>query len=282
MKVCIAGRNDIAADVLDAVAARLPAADIGILPSRGDRGADGWQRSLSAAAARHGVREVSLAEAQQARDVVFLSLGFDRIVAPSRFRSSRLFNVHFSLLPAYRGMYPMVWPILNGETATGVTLHWIDAGIDTGDLIAQQRVPIAPGDTSRDLFVACMRAGTALALTHLDVLLTGTPARTPQPATGASYYARESIDFADIRIDLTRPAAAVRDQIRAFAFPEYQLPAVHGHRVTGSAILATRSGATPGTILGDDARTLTIATRDFDLAIRKAGAVSPDMAGAAQ
>ena len=61
-------------------------------------------------------------------------------------------NYHPSLLPRYRGGSAIHWAIINGETETGVTIHYIDAGIDTGDMILQERVPIYPQDTVASLY----------------------------------------------------------------------------------------------------------------------------------
>ena len=60
-------------------------------------------------------------------------------------------NLHASLLPKYRGAAPIQWAIARGETVTGVTTMRIDAGLDTGDILLQQEIPIAPDDTAETL-----------------------------------------------------------------------------------------------------------------------------------
>ena len=67
--------------------------------------------------------------------IFFISLEFDKIINTSLFKTTNLFNIHFSLLPRYKGMYTSILPILNGDKISGVTLHKIDRGIDTGDII---------------------------------------------------------------------------------------------------------------------------------------------------
>ncbi len=69
----------------------------------------------------------------------------------SRSRSTACFNLHGSLLPAYRGRAPANWAILNGETETGVTLHHMTTRADAGDIVGQRRVPITPADDARTL-----------------------------------------------------------------------------------------------------------------------------------
>jgi len=86
-------------------------------------------------------------------------------------------NVHFSLLPKYRGAAPVHWAIIRGETETGVTTMRMEEGLDTGDLLLQRKVPIAPDDTSATL---AMRLA-ALAPEALQATLVGLRAGTLQP-----------------------------------------------------------------------------------------------------
>ena len=60
-------------------------------------------------------------------------------------------NLHYSLLPKYRGVYPVNWAIIKGETETGVTFHWVNSGIDSGPIACQKNLPILPEDTARTL-----------------------------------------------------------------------------------------------------------------------------------
>lgn len=85
---------------------------------------------------------ISLEEAYSIENLLLLSVEFDRIVQISKFLSDKIFNIHFSLLSKYKGMYSSVLPILHGERKTGVTLHRIRHGIDTGEIIAQEEVDI--------------------------------------------------------------------------------------------------------------------------------------------
>jgi len=63
-------------------------------------------------------------------------------------------NIHGSLLPRYRGRTPHVWAIINGETETGVTVHVMDEGVDTGPIIAQEKIPIGPSETGATMLEA--------------------------------------------------------------------------------------------------------------------------------
>ena len=157
--ICIAGKNDIAANVLTFVAKHFGTAEIVAVANRDDTGRPGWQHSLIATAQRLGIRLVSLAEAYEIPNLHFFSVEFDRIVVPAKFRQAEIYNIHFSLLPRYKGVYTAIWPILNGETETGVTLHRMEAGIDTGAIITQVAIPISLTDTARDIYHRCLLLG---------------------------------------------------------------------------------------------------------------------------
>lgn len=102
------------------------------IPTSSDQGVDGWQPSLIEQAQALGVKRISLEEAYAIESLVFISLQFAQIIKTDKFKSAQLFNLHLSMLPAYKGAYPAIHPILNGETQAGVTLHFIGNGIDTG------------------------------------------------------------------------------------------------------------------------------------------------------
>jgi methionyl-tRNA formyltransferase len=269
-RVCIAGKGEVCVHALELALQHVPPAELAILPVERDAGTAGDARSLRSAAARRNVRETTLRDVATLPDIVLISVQFDRLIPVGHFASPRLFNLHYSLLPAYRGMYPVVWPLLQGATATGVTLHWIDHGIDTGDIVAQTRLEIAPTDTAAHLYGRCAVAARALLDTHVPILITGEPARHAQPPLGASYFSRTSIDFGNFRIDLNKTACEVHNQIRALVFPEYQLPALFGVSVRGSEILPVRSTQAAGTLIHQDAQSMVVATIDFDVRVHTA------------
>jgi methionyl-tRNA formyltransferase len=224
--LCIAGKSQAAVDVLRG-AQSLSGIRIVCLPNANDGGVDGWQPSLLKAAREAGVETVTLDCAMRRPELCFMSVEYDSIVRPERFATTALFNIHFSLLPKYRGCNTAVWPILEGEENHGVTLHEIDAGVDTGAIIDQRAFPI--GDmTARDLYFRCMALGSELVLEWLPRLLAGDYRATPQSEEGASCYRRKDLDFSRKEIDLAQSTAAVLRQVRAFTFPEYQRPTYKG------------------------------------------------------
>lgn len=166
-------------------------------------------------------------------DLTFLSLEFDKLVAPARFATSRLFNIHFSLLPRLRGCNTSIWPILNRDTHHGVTLHWIDAGMDTGPIIDQRSFAIE-GMTARQIYFRSMDEGRDLVLEWLGRLISGAPPARVQDESLASSYRRADLDFGLAQIHPAMTVEQALTYIRAFTFPEYQLPTYEGHGIVAA------------------------------------------------
>jgi methionyl-tRNA formyltransferase len=123
-------------------------------------------------------------------------------------------NVHTSLLPKYRGAAPIQWAIANGEPETGVTIMKMDAGLDTGPILAVRRTPILPADDSQTLHDRLAEIGADLLAETIPGHVAGKISPQPQPAEGASYAAK--IKKEDGRIDWTWPAEKIRNRLRAF------------------------------------------------------------------
>jgi methionyl-tRNA formyltransferase len=98
-------------------------------------------------------------------------------------------NLHPSLLPAFRGPVPLFWMARNGEAQAGVTLHFLDEGLDTGDIVAQTALPWPDGLTESELTARCAEAGAALLLAAVNQLAQDQALpRRPQPEVGSSYF----------------------------------------------------------------------------------------------
>src|SRR5271154_3477113 len=123
-------------------------------------------------------------------------------------------NVHTSLLPKYRGAAPIQRAIANGDTETGVTIMKMDAGLDTGDIVAQRRTPIQPEDDSAALHDRLAQLGAKLLAQTIPDYVTGKISPRPQPVEGASYAAK--IKKEDGRIDWNQPAKTIWSRLRAF------------------------------------------------------------------
>ena len=123
-------------------------------------------------------------------------------------------NLHASLLPNYRGAAPIQWAIARGENVTGVTTMKIDAGLDTGDILLQQEIPIAPDDTAETLGPKLAAVGADLTVATLGSLRGGTIQPRKQDnskATLAPILKKE-----DGRIDFSRTATEILNRLRGF------------------------------------------------------------------
>ena len=270
MNICIAGKNNIAIDVCRYVVAHYPDANIYALINRNEPGEDNWQRSyLKYIHSEPRVILSTLEQMYEIPDLIFMSVEYDRIIRPHRFKTKYLYNIHFSLLPAYKGVYPSVWPILNGEEYAGVTLHKMDQGIDTGDIIAQKRFRLSPNETSFSLYTKLIEEGTKLVIKHVDRLIAHRFKANPQSAIGSTYYSKKSIDYANLAIDLNVTAAQLDRQIRAFYFPAYQVAQVYGCAIRRAKITREKSTSKPGTILRDTDTMLKLATIDYNVVLSK-------------
>ena len=126
-------------------------------------------------------------------------------------------NLHGSLLPKYRGRAPLNWVLVHGETTTGVTLHYMDARADHGDIIAQRVVPITLEDTALTLWRKLTAAGRSLLAETYPLIVAGRAPRTPQDHSAASKFGRRTP--ADGLIDWSRSAWQIYNLIRAVTRP---------------------------------------------------------------
>lgn len=122
-------------------------------------------------------------------------------------------NLHFSLLPAWRGAAPVNAAIAAGEEVTGATTFRLDEGMDTGPVLGTMTETIRPRDTAGELLGRLADAGSGLLLATLDGIEAGRLRAEPQPQDGVSYAGK--ITVADARVRWTDPAIAVDRHIRS-------------------------------------------------------------------
>lgn len=121
-------------------------------------------------------------------------------------------NVHASLLPKYRGAAPIQYAILEGETETGVSIMYMDEGIDTGDIILQEKLAIGPDETGGSLFEKIAGLGASCLLTALEQIENNTAVRIKQDHERATYVKMISKDMG--RLDFTQPAVKLERMVR--------------------------------------------------------------------
>lgn len=148
-----------------------------------------------------------------------ISMYFGRLFASELLAVPRMgcINMHPSLLPKYRGQGPSTWPIINGEAETGQTIHWLNEGIDTGDIIAQRAIPIDPQDTGATLSAKLTEVGYELFVETWPLIESGKAPRIPQDDAQAIYSVAPRREHA--RIAWGDPAERICNVVRAFTRP---------------------------------------------------------------
>jgi methionyl-tRNA formyltransferase len=148
---------------------------------------------------------------------VLVVCAYGLILPPAVLEEARLgcVNVHFSLLPAFRGAAPVAAALLAGLPVSGVTIMRMDPGLDTGPILDTVEEPIRPDDDTGSLEARLALAGARLLVSVLDRLEAGTIEARPQDGSQASYAGKVTPEGA--RIDWGQPSASIVDRVRAFS-----------------------------------------------------------------
>jgi methionyl-tRNA formyltransferase len=259
---------------------------VAVLTGRGEGSAP---TALGTAAARAGcpvwsarlVRDAAFAETVRRHQVDLLLnvhslfVVHEAVVAAPRIGS---FNVHPGLLPGYAGLNAPSWAIYHGERAHGVTVHWMDPGIDTGRIAYQAGLDIAEGDTGYTLSAKCTRAALPL-LQELVAVAAQDPSaipKTPQPDGPRRYFGREIPENG--RIDWSAPARRVVDFVRAADYSPFDSPWGHprtwADRREVAVVRAARTGlpadAAPGVVGEPLGSGMLVAAGDEWVAVQRA------------
>ncbi|KRC12111.1 methionyl-tRNA formyltransferase [Hydrogenophaga sp. Root209] len=169
-------------------------------------------------------------------------------------------NIHASLLPRWRGAAPIHRAIEAGDTETGVTIMQMDAGLDTGDMLLVERLPIRSMETTGSLHDRLAVLGGRLIVEALEIAACGGLTGQKQPAEGVTYA--HKIDKAEAAIDWTASADSLARRVRAFnPFPG-AATALAGEAIKVWAAHAddTASGGEPGEVMAADADGIRVAT----------------------
>jgi methionyl-tRNA formyltransferase len=220
----------------------------------------------AAIAANVPVHQPEKIRSPDARDVLnklapdcIVIIAYGQIIPASLLTIPKLgwINLHASLLPKYRGAAPINWAIANGETQTGLTTMRIDAGMDTGDMLLQETIDIAPEETAPELTDSLAEAGAPLMLETLRGLRDGKLTPRPQNNDQATYA--PLLKKEDGRIDWNRPAQEIYNRMRGFdpwpgAYATFRGQTCHLWAEPFS--LRSLTASAPGTILREDTQIL--------------------------
>jgi methionyl-tRNA formyltransferase len=158
-------------------------------------------------------------------------------------------NVHASLLPRWRGAAPVPAAILAGDESTGVTIMRMDAGLDTGPILAQRETPIRPGDTQATVEERLARLGAALLVETLPPYLAGDLVGRPQPEEGVTYAGQ--LRKQDGLLDWSIPASELDRRVRAYHPWPGAFTTWRGRRLKvlrAAPLPSWRGDAPPGTV----------------------------------
>ena len=189
------------------------------------------------------------------------TVAYGALIPPAALEIPRIgwVNLHFSLLPAWRGAAPVQHALLAGDDVTGATTFLIEEGLDTGPYFGMLTEEILPTDTSGDLLDRLSKAGAGLLVATLDALEDGSIHALAQPAEGISHAPKISVD--DAHVDWTAPALRVDRLVRACAPAPGAWTTFRGKRVKLGPVTVTAAQLDPGVVDGDLVGTATRAVR---------------------
>ncbi|MFM7327672.1 MAG: methionyl-tRNA formyltransferase [Bacteroidota bacterium] len=174
------------------------------------------------------------------------------------------YNLHASLLPAYRGAAPINWAIINGETETGITTFRIRQEIDTGDILFREHEPIHPQDDAGSLYDRLMNRGAALVVKTADAIADGTAVGTPQPQQTGDLPLAPKIFRETCSIDWNNPSKKVIDLIRGLSPYPAAWTTINGKscKIFRASLVQRNEDAAPGTMRSDNRQLIEVRTAD--------------------
>jgi methionyl-tRNA formyltransferase len=238
---------------------------LAVITHEDDPGENVWFGSVAAIARSRGVpvhtpEDVNRPEwVERIRDLtpsILFSFYYRKMISPELLAIPPLgaLNLHGSLLPRYRGRAPVNWALVNGETETGVTLHFMTGKPDAGEIVAQRTVAIGFEDTAAVLFGKIVVASRELMRETLPLLRAGTAPRVPQDLSTGSYCRGRRPE--DGRIDWSRPAVEIHNLVRAVSRPyPGAFTELLGKRLfvwKGYPLTREAQGAGPGRVVATD------------------------------
>jgi methionyl-tRNA formyltransferase len=220
-----------------------------------------WFASVRDLALRYGIpvvtSEINLKEnVELVREIapdLLLSFYYRCMIRKEVLEIPRLgaLNLHGSYLPKYRGRVPVNWAVINGESETGATLHYMTEKPDAGDIVDQERVSITFADTALDVFNKVTDAAVKVISRSFPLLLAGRAPRVPMDLSSGSYFGGRRP--ADGQIDWNRSAVEIYNLIRGVTHP-YPGAFTHldGKKIVIWRAIPAEGKAEPGAIVSTD------------------------------
>ncbi|HIJ86704.1 MAG TPA: formyltransferase [Desulfuromonadales bacterium] len=220
-----------------------------------------WFRSVRELAERHGIPYVTadineplnVARIREIAPAFLLSFYYRNMIKPEvlDLASKGALNLHGSYLPRYRGRVPVNWAVINGETETGATLHYMEGKPDAGDIVDQITIPIAFTDTAFDVFNNLTEAAVEVISRAWPQLLGGTAPRIKMNLDQGSYFGGRKP--ADGAIDWRKSAVQIYNLIRGVTHPyPGAFTGLDGNRVIIWEAWPVSGNGAPGRIIASE------------------------------
>ena len=235
-KICVAGKNKCSIDIVAFILKKIGKKNLLILPNKSDKGIDGWQPSLKKYAKKNKINITSLSEIYNIKNLVLISIEYETILKIKRFKSKELFNIHFSLLPKYRGCHTNYLQIKNGEKKSGVTLHKIDGGIDTGDIIDQLKFKLDLNTNAFQNYNKLMNYSLRIFKKNFLQIMQKKYKLKKQINSLSTYFNRSFVNYKKERF-LKKKLNSMKfhNKVRALIFPPLQLPILNRKKIINSS-----------------------------------------------
>ena len=254
-RVLLLGSLGVAVDCAEYLQSRDDVDLIGVVCAQSPRSA--WRvavddRNMFDEAERLGLALVDLESVPELQPDLGISVRFHQILRKRHLDAFSLgvVNLHGAPLPEMRGSMCDAAALLQGQTEFGTSIHWMDEGIDEGDILAVERFPIAPEDTVFDLFQRANSRGLELVKTHLDDILSGAFVGRNQDDVASEQGVTVRTYFKDVVLEAREvPADATQETMwaaaRAFSFPGHDPAHVKGPSGTMNMWVDSNSMAKP-------------------------------------
>lgn len=189
---------------------------------------DGEYESVKSLAKKHGLpvfqpedvnNENFLKTIKKLNPEIIVIVSYHKIIGNKILKKYSVINAHGSLLPKYRGRAPINWAIINGETKTGVTVHYVAETLDSGDILVQEEVPIDINETAGEVFEKTIPLYPKLVLKALDMIENGKFKTKQQDESIATQFPKRNPEDGKIILNKFKTAKQLHDFIRAQSKP---------------------------------------------------------------
>ena len=277
-KVAILGKNNIAVKCAEILLKHKEINVVACCPNNNDSGVDSWQPSFKKFCNSKDLNVLRIPKIRSKKSINLLkeleldfifSFQYDQILNAEVINIPKrgAINLHFSPLPKYRGVSPLAFALINGEEDYGVTLHYMDPGVDTGDVISQILFNIKDMNNARELYEACEKYSIQLFQNSIKKIIAGKNNRKIQKHQEATYYSNGTINFSESYINFNKSTYMLQNWIRAFIFPPFQYPKfkVDGKKyevINAIPIFEKNVYEKPGTLIEKNSSSFTFSTHD--------------------